>query len=98
MLIGLFTGILVAWAMVGKVSADPGAALAAHLNGLMGCFWMAALGWTMPALGYGERGLTRLAWATILPNYANWAITVFKAFLRVKGVDAMGEGKNDLVF
>jgi (hydroxyamino)benzene mutase len=98
MVIGLVTGLFVAAAMTGKVAADPGAALASHLNALMGCFWMAAVGWSMPALGYGERGLMRLAWATMLPNYANWAVTVFKAMLKVKGVDAIGEGRNDLVF
>lgn len=98
MFIGLLTGTFVAAAMTGKVAADPGAALASHLNALMGCFWMAALGWSMPALAYGDKGLTRLAWVTVVPNFANWAITAFKAFLKVKGVDATGDGKNDLVF
>lgn len=45
-----------------------------------------------------DKGLTRLAWATTIPNYANWIITAFKAFLKVAGVDATGDGKNDLVF
>jgi (hydroxyamino)benzene mutase len=98
LVIGLLTGVFVSAAMTGKISADPGAALASHLNALMGCFWMASVGWTLPMLAYGERALMRLAWATLLPNFANWAVTVFKAMLKVKGVDAIGEGKNDLVF
>jgi (hydroxyamino)benzene mutase len=98
LVIGLLTGIFVSAAMTGKIAADPGAALASHLNALMGCFWMAAVGWSLPMLGYGERALGRLAWATVLPNFANWAVTVFKAMLKVKGIDAIGEGKNDLVF
>lgn len=98
LVVGLMTGFFVASAMTGKVAADPGAALASHLNALMGCFWMAAVGWSMPMLGYGERGLMRLAWATAIPNFSNWAVTAVKAMLKVKGVDAIGEGKNDLVF
>ncbi len=98
LVIGLATGIFVSAAMTGKIAADPGAALASHLNALMGCFWMAAVGWSMPMLGYGERGQMRLAWVTLIPNYSNWIVTVLKSFLKVKGVDAIGEGKNDLVF
>ena len=52
----------------------------------------------MPMLRYSEAGLTRLAWATTVPNYSNWAVTVVKAFLKVKGIDYVGEGKNDFVF
>jgi hydroxylaminobenzene mutase len=98
LMVALVTGALLSFSMTGKINADVGAMVAAHLNAFMGCFWMAAVGWSMPMLGYGERGLMRLAWATALPNYANWAVTLFKAFLKVKGVDATGEGKNDLVF
>ena len=98
MAIGLLTGIFVAAAMVGKVNADAHAALASHLNALLGCFWMVAVAYSMPMLGYGEAGQKRLVWLTTMPNYANWIITAFKAFLRVAGVDATGESKNDLIF
>lgn len=98
MAIGLLTGTFVSAAMTGKVDADPGAALASHLNALLGCFWMVAVAWSMPMLRYSEAGLARLAWATTVPNYANWAVTVLKAFLKVKGIDFVSEGKNDLVF
>lgn len=98
MAIGLVTGGFVSAAMTGKVDADPGAALASHLNALLGCFWMVAVAYSMPMLRYSERGLTRLAWLTTVPNYANWAVTVLKSFLKVKGIDFAHEGKNDTVF
>jgi hydroxylaminobenzene mutase len=98
MAIGLLTGIFVSAAMTGKVPADSHAALASHLNALLGCFWMVAVAFSMPMLRYGDKGLTRLAWLTTVPNYSNWIITAFKAFLKVAGVDATGDGKNDLVF
>src|SRR5450755_3943440 len=77
MAIGLLTGIFVAAAMVGKANADPHAALASHLNALLGCFWMVAVAYSMPMLRYGEQGQRRLVWLTTLPNYANWIITAF---------------------
>ena len=98
MAIGLATGIFVAAAMTRKVDAEAHAALASHLNALLGCFWMVAVAYSMPMLRYGEAGQARLAWLTTLPNFANWIITALKAFLRVSGVDATGELKNDLVF
>ena len=98
MAIGLLTGIFVSAAMTGKVDADAHAALASHLNALLGCFWMVAVAYSMPMLRYGEVGQRRLLWVTTLPNFSNWIITAFKAFLRVAGVDYSGDGKNDLVF
>jgi hydroxylaminobenzene mutase len=98
MAIGLLTGVFVSAAMTGKANADAHAALASHLNALLGCFWMVAVAYSLPMLRYGEAGQKRLAWAVTVPNYANWLITAFKSFLRVAGVDATGDGKNDLVF
>ena len=98
MAISRLTGIFVAAAMTGKLPADGGAALASHLNAMLGSFWMLGVAYSMPMLRYGEVGQRRLLWLTTLPNYANWLITAFKAFLKVKGIDATGEAKNDLVF
>ena len=98
MAIGLLTGVFVSAAMTGKVDADPRAALASHLNAMLGCFWMIGVAYSMPMLRYGEVGLNRLVWLATLPNFSNWLVTGVKSFLRVPGVDYVGEGKNDLVF
>ncbi len=98
MAVGLLTGVFVSAAMTGKVNADPHAALASHLNALLGCFWMIGVAYSMPMLRYGEVGLKRLVWIATLPNFANWIVTAIKAFLRVPGVDYVGEGKNDFIF
>lgn len=97
-LLGLLTGGFVSAAMTGKVPADPHAALASHLNALMGAFLLLGVAWTLPMLRYGATGQRRLAWAFILSNFANWFVTGVKAFLRVSGVDATGEPVNDAVF
>lgn len=98
MLVGLLTGVFVAAAMTGKVNADSHAALASHLNALLGSVWMVAVAATVPMLRYGEKGITRLVWGVTVANFANWIITALKAFLRVSGVDATGERNNDFVF
>jgi hydroxylaminobenzene mutase len=97
-LLGLLTGGYVAAAMTGKVPADPHAALASHLNALMGVFLLLGVAWTLPMLCYGPEGQRRLAWAFIVANFANWGVTAVKAWLRVAGVDATGEPVNDAVF
>lgn len=98
LLIGFATGGLLAGAMTGKVTADAHAVLAAHLNAVLGCFWLASVAATLPLVGFEERGARRLVLLTALPAYANWLITTIKAFLRVSGVELMGKGPNDAIF
>jgi hydroxylaminobenzene mutase len=98
LLLGLLTGFYVAGAMTGKLPADGSMALSAHLNALMGCFWMAAVAFTLPMTRFSPAGQARLVWLVTVPNYANWAITCLKAWWKVKGIDAVGEGHNDVIF
>jgi hydroxylaminobenzene mutase len=98
MLIGLLTGGYVSSAMTGKIPADPHMALAAHLNALMGTFFLLGVAWTLPMLRYGAVGQQRLAWLVIVANFANWAVTCVKAWLRVSGVDLIGQPANDAIF
>ena len=73
-------------------------ALAAHLNALMGTFFLLGVAWTLPMLRYGAVGQQRLAWLVIVANFANWAVTGVKAWLRVSGVDFIGQAANDAIF
>jgi hydroxylaminobenzene mutase len=98
MLLGLLTGGYVSSAMTGKIPADPHMALAAHMNALMGTFFLLGVAWTLPMLRYGPVGQQRLAWLVIVANFANWVVTGVKAWLRVKGVDFIGEAANDAIF
>ena len=98
MVVGLATGGFVASAMTGQVAADPHAALASHLNALLGSLWMVAVAWTLPMLRYGPRGRRRLALGLIVANYANWLVTAVKAFLHVAGVGPGGSAANNAVF
>ncbi len=95
MMLGLLTGLLVSAAMGGQIDADIHAALAAHLNGLLGAFWIGLVAWTLPMLSYGEQGKRRLAWAVIVPNYANWLVTAIKSVLKVSGVAYTADPANN---
>lgn len=88
LLLGLLTGFYISAAMGQRIDVDVHSAVAAHLNALLGAFWIFGLGWTLPMLRYGPLGQRRLALAVVVPNYANWLITCIKAALRVAGVDA----------
>ena len=87
LLLGLLTGFYISAAMGQRIDADVHSAVAAHLNALLGAFWIFGVGWTLPMLRYGPVGQRRLALVVIVPNYANWLITCVKAALRVAGVD-----------
>jgi hydroxylaminobenzene mutase len=97
-LVGLLTGIYAGLAMSGKIPVHGGAALASHLNALMGAFLLVSLGWTLPMLHYGPAGKSRLATVFIATTYANWLITAVKAALHVSGIDLNGKLANDAVF
>ena len=95
---GMATGALVSFSMTGKIPADPHMMLASHLNAILGCLWMVAVAWSLPLTRLGEVGRRRLALAVTVANTSNWLITLIKAFLKVSGVDFIGEAANDAVF
>lgn len=97
-LIALLTGLYAGLAMSGKIPVHGGAALASHLNALMGTFLMVSFGWTMPMLRYGDAAKRRLALVFVATSYANWIITAVKAALQVSGLDLVGKAANDGVF
>jgi hypothetical protein len=98
LVIGLATGGLLAAAMTGKANADVHDVVAAHLNAILGCFWICAVAATLPLVSFGPVGLKRLVIFTVVPNYANWLITTIKAFYKVAGVGLNGDPHNDAVF
>ncbi|HVE88005.1 MAG TPA: hypothetical protein VND93_34345 [Myxococcales bacterium] len=98
-LLGLLTGLLAGVAMSGKLSGMDGRILlGAHLASLMGAFFIFALAWSQPLLRLGEQGRTRLAWAVIVSNYANWLITTVKSGFGVHGIDLSSDPANNAVF
>jgi hydroxylaminobenzene mutase len=72
-------------------------ALAAHLNCLLGCFWMVAVALTLEYTRLSEAGKLWLARLVTEVNYANWSITLLASFLDVRGLALGGGPRNALV-
>lgn len=98
MVLAFPTGVLVSGAMTDKIPADPHMMLASHLNAILGALWMVAVAWSLPMTRLGPEGRARLVTGVTIANYSNWLITLIKAFLKVSGVDYIGEPLNDMVF
>ena len=96
--LGALTGVLVSATFTGKLSAQPHFMLAAHLNALMGCFWLVCLGTTWDRLELTARWARVLKICTMITAYANWGVTLLKSLLKVQGIDYIGETSNDAIF
>ncbi len=68
------------------IDADPSEIKSAHFNAIFGCLCLVAQAVTLPMLRYGEAGLKRLVWITVIPAYATWLVTTVKSFLHVADV------------
>jgi len=95
-LVGAFTGILIPTA--GADRAMFGRLLAAHLNGLLSCFWLLGIAWTLPRLSLSEGQLGMLCGLAIGSSWANWAVALAKAWLSVAGLEWGGGGANGAVW
>lgn len=93
--IGGLNGILVSGAMTGTLDANPDFMLAAHLNALLGCFWLLGVAWTLPRVRLGTTGVIWLCRLTMLAAWSNWLVTLVKALVKVQGIAYLGEGAND---
>ena len=85
--VGLITGFLIAAAMTKQIHADGAMMLAAHLNALLGGFWLLGVGWTLPWCAQSPKQRLIMSWLLIISNYGNWLITLIKSFLKVHGVE-----------
>ena len=73
-------------------------ALASHLNGLLGCFWILAVALTIEHTSLGVGAKLWLARLVTLVNYANWSITLLASILDVRGLELVsGDPKNNAV-
>src|SRR5262249_40975167 len=96
-LLAMATGAFAALALSGQVPADGHIVLGAHVSALTGTLLLLGVAYTLPMLSYGDTGRQRLAWAFIVANFANWAISTGKAFPAVHGVGFNGQAANDTV-
>jgi hypothetical protein len=97
MVAGLSTGLLAAAALTGQLPANGQTLLVAHLNGLMGCFWLWGLIWSWPMLNYETKMGLQLIQLISVSVWANWFFTLLKAFWQVNGLAYTHDLKNNLI-
>lgn len=105
--LGLLTGVWVGAVMTDgralflELHFTPSAqrlALVAHMNALLGCFWLVAVAATLEAVRFGEQGKSRLALAVTAVTYANWSVTLLASFVDRKGLELVkGDASNNVV-
>lgn len=96
--VGMLTGIWSALALTKKIVVGiPHLALAAHLNGLFGGFWLVAVAWSFRYLHYSAKGLRRLAVLIAVAAWANYLVTLIASFLGVNGLEYTGNRANDII-
>ncbi len=71
--------------------------LAAHLNGLLGTFWILGVMITLDATRLSEAGRAWLKRLTLLAAYGNWLVTLIASFLDVRGLAFDSDAKNNLI-
>jgi hydroxylaminobenzene mutase len=92
------TGLLVSAAFSDKIRANESYMLAAHMNALLGCFWLLGLAFTLQWVRLSEKGTALLLLTAVTSAFANWFVTIIKSFMDVRGIDFVGEKENDLIF
>jgi len=95
---GLLTGLNIAAVMTGQIDGNPNMVVAAHLNALLGGFWLLGIGWTLPHCTLSSKNTSRMLWLLIIANYANWFLTAIKASFDVHGVDITDDLTNNIMF
>ena len=98
LLLALLTGFYISAAAMKLIDADMNMALASHLNGLLGAFWLLGLAYSLRYCHGSEQQLSRVAALIIIANYSNWLITAIKAYVQVSAIAWIeGQWPNNLI-
>lgn len=94
----MVTGLWTAAALTGTIKVGiPHLALAAHLNALLGGFWLILVAWTFQFLRYTTRGLHRLSIIVSIPAWGNWLVTLIASFFGVNGLSYTDNTANNII-
>jgi hypothetical protein len=71
--------------------------LGAHLNGVLGTFWLLGAMVTLESTRFDDRGKVRFGQITTLAAYGNWAVTLLASILDVRGLSFDGTTNNKII-
>ena len=95
-LVGAVTGILIPTAISDEDKFPR--ILASHLNAILGCFWLLGLAWTLPRLQLSGGQVKALCLMTMLSAWANWGVTLVKAYMGHAALDWGAGGANGVLW
>jgi hydroxylaminobenzene mutase len=93
-LVGAVTGILIPTAVDDPDKEVFARLVASHLNAILGCFWLLGLAWTLPRLQLSGGQVKALCLMTMLSAWANWGVTLAKAYMGHSALDWGAGGGN----
>ena len=97
-LLGILTGFLIAASATGQLSSNVDMMVAAHLNALLGGFWLLGVGWSLPFCTLSSMQQQWMVRLLICCNYANWFWTAVKSFFHVHAISFDSSIPNNVIF
>ena len=91
-------GLYLVGVMTHLVPGDDDMTLGAHVNGLMGAFWLLGMGWSLRFVRLSERLLNIAVWMTLAGAWFNFLLAMFKAVPGVMAIELTGGVINDALF
>jgi hydroxylaminobenzene mutase len=96
--ITMIYGLYLVGVMTDLVPGNEAMTLGAHINGLMGAFWLLGLGWSLSFVRLSERLLSIAVWMTLAGAWFNFLLAMIKAVPGVMAIEFTGGAFNDVVF
>ena len=91
-------GLYLVGVMTHLVPGDDDMTLGAHVNGLMGAFWLLGMGWSLRFVRLSERLLNIAVWMTLAGAWFNFLLAMIKALPCVMAIEFTGNTVNDVLF
>lgn len=91
-------GLYLVGVMTELVPGDEGMTLGAHINGLMGAFWLLGMGWSLSFISLSEQLLRVAIWMTLAGAWFNFLLAMVKAVPGVMAIEFTGGVSNDVIF
>ena len=91
-------GLYLVGVMTELVPGNEAMTLGAHINGLMGAFWLLGMGWSLSFVRLSERLLSVAVWMTLAGAWFNFLLAMIKALPGVMAIEFTGNTMNDVVF
>ena len=91
-------GLYLVGVMTELVPGNEAMTLGAHINGLMGAFWLLGMGWSLSFIQLSEQLLRVAIWMTLAGAWFNFLLAIIKAVPGVMAIEFTGGASNDVIF